>query len=78
MALLPNITADPLPASLFEVTNDEHLAIYIGALGRSVVALHDLSANKKIHKELEEKGKGVGGKDVKDAEKKEKEVEKKI
>ena len=53
VALLPNITADPLPTSLFEVTNDEHLSIYIGALGRCVVALHDLSANKKSHKELE-------------------------
>ena len=27
--------------------------MYISALGRSVVALHELSNNKKVHKELE-------------------------
>ncbi len=42
-----------MPAALFEVTNDEHLAMYISALGRSVVALHELSNNKIKHKELE-------------------------
>lgn len=58
IALLPNISADPLPAALFEVTNDEHLSMYVAALGRSIVALHELSNNKRMHKEVE-RGEGL-------------------
>ncbi len=37
---------DPLPDSLYEVSNDEHMSMYIAALGRSVLVLHDLLNNK--------------------------------
>jgi hypothetical protein len=56
LALLPNITVDPLPTSMFEVTNDAHLSIYIASLGRSVVALHDLLQNKRRFKDVEREG----------------------
>lgn len=47
---------DPLPASMFEVTNDAHLSMYIASLGRSVVALHDLLQNKRRFKDVEREG----------------------
>jgi hypothetical protein len=56
LSLLPNLTVDPLPASMFEVTNDAHLSIYIASLGRSVVALHDLLQNKRQFKDVEREG----------------------
>ncbi len=56
LALLPNLTVDPLPASMFEVTNDAHLSMYIASLGRSVVALHDLLQNKRRYKDVEREG----------------------
>ena len=53
---------DPLPASLFEVSNDAHLSIYVASLGRAVVALHELLQNKRKFKE-------EGGKEGEDKEK---------
>jgi 26S proteasome regulatory subunit N8 len=49
LSLLPNLTVEPLPDALFEVSNDEHLSMFVASLGRSVVALHDLLLNKSAH-----------------------------
>lgn len=44
--LLPNLNVDELVRSMLVKTNDMHLVIYLSALIRSVVALHDLVNNK--------------------------------
>lgn len=44
--LLPNLNVDELVRSMLVKTNDMHLVIYVSALIRSVVALHDLVNNK--------------------------------
>jgi hypothetical protein len=67
LALLPNLSVDPLRSALFEVTNDEHAVMYVAALVRSVTSLHDLVANKAKFKEAEEGG-GGGEKDAKKGE----------
>lgn len=46
--LLPNLNVDELVRSMLVKTNDMHLVIYVSALIRSVVALHDLVNNKVI------------------------------
>jgi 26S proteasome regulatory subunit N8 len=53
LALLPNIHIDPLRTSFFEITNDQHLALYTASLARSVIALHDLVTNKAKFKDGE-------------------------
>ena len=47
LALLPNLSAEPLRTSLFEVVNDQHLMLYAASLVRAVTSLHDLVANKQ-------------------------------
>jgi 26S proteasome regulatory subunit N8 len=47
--LLPNLNTDELVTSFLTKTNDMHMAIYLSALIRSVVALHDLVNNKIMY-----------------------------
>jgi hypothetical protein len=44
--LLPNLNVEALVRSMLVKTNDMHLAMYLAALVRSVLALHDLLNNK--------------------------------
>eukprot|EP00934_Nitzschia_sp_Nitz4_P005138 Nitzschia sp. Nitz4//scaffold372_size14277//11511//12587//NITZ4_008943-RA/size14277-augustus-gene-0.1-mRNA-1//-1//CDS//3329549591//5128//frame0 len=52
--LLPNLNTEAMIRSLLIKTNDMHMAMYLSALIRSVLALHDLIQNK-IHYGEEEK-----------------------
>lgn len=56
LALLPNLSLDPLRTSMFESQNDQHLALYMAGLVRSVTALHDLVNNKAKFRDIEEGG----------------------
>lgn len=47
--LLPNLNTDDLVRSFLTKTNDMHMAIYLSALIRSVIALHDLVNNKIMY-----------------------------
>jgi len=80
LTLLPNIHIDPLRTSFFEITNDQHLALYTASLARSVIALHDLVTNKAKFKDGEvvpdEKEKENKEKDNKDKDGKDKTKEK--
>lgn len=51
--LLPNLNVDELIKSMFVKTNDMHLAMYISALVRSILALHGLLANKIKYKDID-------------------------
>jgi 26S proteasome regulatory subunit N8 len=64
--LLPNLNTEDMVRSMLVKTNDMHMAIYLSALIRSVIALHDL-VNNKIR--YGEHGTELEGKD--DEEKKE-------
>jgi len=44
--LLPNLNTDQLVEAMLVKTNDMHMAIYLAALIRSIIALHDLINNK--------------------------------
>ena len=44
--LLPNLNTDELVRAMLVKTNDMHMAIYLSALIRTVIALHDLVNNK--------------------------------
>lgn len=44
--LLPNLNTPDLVKSMIVKTNDMHMAIYLAALIRSVIAIHDLVNNK--------------------------------
>lgn len=44
--LLPNLNTPDLVRSMIVKTNDMHMAIYLAALIRSVIAIHDLVNNK--------------------------------
>lgn len=44
--LLPNLNTEELVRSMIIKTNDMHMAIYLSALIRSVIALHDLVNNR--------------------------------
>lgn len=46
LSLLPNLNTEALVNSMMMQTNDMHMAIYIAALIRTVIALHDLVNNK--------------------------------
>lgn len=81
MNLLPNLNVEELVRSLLVKTNDMHLAMYLGALMRSVLALHALLANQIKYKDLDEvldRDAGIEDGNRKDKEKeKEKEKEEK-
>lgn len=54
--LLPNLNTEDLVRSLLVKTNDMYMSMYLGALIRTVIALHDLVNNKiEYGKETEEK-----------------------
>jgi 26S proteasome regulatory subunit N8 len=46
LSLLPNLNTESLVRSMMIKTNDMHMAIYLAALIRTVIALHDLVNNK--------------------------------
>jgi 26S proteasome regulatory subunit N8 len=46
LSLLPNLNTASLVNSMMILTNDMHMAIYLAALIRTVIALHDLVNNK--------------------------------
>lgn len=46
LATIPAATSPEVVSALQEVTNDQHLALYMAAVARSVLALHDLVVNK--------------------------------
>ena len=46
LSLLPNLNTDELIRSMMVKTNDMYMAIYLAALIRSVIALHNLVNNK--------------------------------
>jgi 26S proteasome regulatory subunit N8 len=62
MSLLPNTTEMVSAIAMngnvgeFEQMNDQHFSIYIGALIRAVLALHDVTNNRIQYKEDEEDG----------------------
>ena len=70
--LLPNFNVEEMVQSLLSKSNDMHMVIYLSALLRSVMALHDLVSNKIMYKgsdglfdeKKEAVEKGDGGKDV--------------
>ncbi|CAM9495457.1 unnamed protein product [Ascophyllum nodosum] len=51
--LLPNLNVDEMVRSMLVKTNDMHLVLYISALIRSVVALHNLVNNKIRYKDMD-------------------------
>merc|ERR1712113_1313981 len=77
--LLPDQDTEDLVKSLAMETNDMMLALYLGSMLRSTVALHNLINNKIKNKKLKEKGpdgkekKGEEGKDKKGEDKKKEE-----
>jgi len=48
------MNVESLSHALTEATNDQHLALYVASLTRSVLALHDLVANKQQFRDVEE------------------------
>merc|ERR1712083_475601 len=69
--LLPDQDSEELVKSFAMETNDMMLALYLGSILRSTIALHNLINNKIKNKKLKEKKQ-----EDKDKEKKEKEEEK--
>jgi len=61
--LLPNLNTDEMVRSMLIKTNDMHMAIYLSALIRSVIAIHDLINNRIRY--------GEDGTEYKEEEKKE-------
>ncbi|VVC97271.1 26S proteasome non-ATPase regulatory subunit 7 [Leptidea sinapis] len=72
--LLPDIASDNFADNLYIKTNDQSLVVYLAALVRSIIALHNLINNKITNRDAEE-GKKDDSKDKK--EKKEEKDEKK-
>lgn len=72
--LLPDITSDNFIDNLYIKTNDQSLVVYLAALVRSIIALHNLINNKITNRDAEE-GKKDENKDKK--EKKDEKDEKK-
>lgn len=69
--LLPDITQDNFTDNLYVKTNDQMLVVYLAALVRSIIALHNLINNKLTNKDAEE-GKKEEAKDKKEKEDKNK------
>ena len=57
--LLPNLNVDELVRSMLVKNNDMQMVIYLSALIRCVIALHDLVVNKIAYND--EVGDGIGG-----------------
>jgi len=54
MNLLPNLNVDSLVKAMMIKSNDYYLAMYVSSLVRTVIALHELLANKIKHKDLDD------------------------
>ncbi len=52
--LLPNLNVEELVKSMLVKANDIHLVMYVSALVRSILALHDLLNNKIKYKDMDE------------------------
>ncbi|XP_049865531.1 26S proteasome non-ATPase regulatory subunit 7 [Pectinophora gossypiella] len=63
--LLPDIASDNFIDNLYIKTNDQSLVVYLAALVRSIIALHNLINNKITNRDAEE-GKKEEAKDKKD------------
>ncbi|CAK1549692.1 unnamed protein product [Leptosia nina] len=63
--LLPDITSDNFADNLYIKTNDQSLVVYLAALVRSIIALHNLINNKITNRDAEE-GKKEDAKDKKE------------
>ncbi|GBP70600.1 26S proteasome non-ATPase regulatory subunit 7 [Eumeta japonica] len=63
--LLPDIANDNFTDNLYVKTNDQSLVVYLAALVRSIIALHNLINNKITNRDAEE-GKKDEGKDKKE------------
>lgn len=70
--LLPDINNDAFSKSFYVKNNDQVLAVYLAAMVRSIVALHNLINNKLTNKDAEE----VKKEDKKEKDNKDKEKEK--
>jgi 26S proteasome regulatory subunit N8 len=76
--LLPDISQGNFVESLYVKTNDQMLVVYLAALSRSIMALHNLINNKLTNSDAEKKeGKQDEIKDSKEKAKDEIKVEKK-
>jgi 26S proteasome regulatory subunit N8 len=51
---LPNLNVEALVRSMLVKTNDMYLAMYLAALVRSVIALHNLLNNKIQYKDVDD------------------------
>ena len=51
--LLPDVQLNEFVRAMFVKTNDQHLVIYIAALVRSIIALHNLINNKLQNRDVE-------------------------
>lgn len=51
--LIPNLNVKELVKSMTVCTNDIHLVLYVSSLVRSIIALHDLLANKMKYKDMD-------------------------
>lgn len=69
--LLPDMTQTSFVDSLYVKTNDQMLVVYLAALVRSIVALHNLINNKLTNRDAEKKE--TDKKEIKKDEKKEEE-----
>lgn len=69
--LLPDIVDEDFVDSLYVKTNDQSLVVYLAALIRSIIALHNLINNKITNRDAEE-GKKEEAKDKKDKDDKDK------
>ncbi|XP_045511692.1 26S proteasome non-ATPase regulatory subunit 7 [Colias croceus] len=63
--LLPDIASDNFADNLYIKTNDQSLVVYLAALVRSIIALHNLINNKITNRDAEE-GKKEDAKDKKE------------
>lgn len=73
--LLPDITHDNFTDNIYIKTNDQSLVVYLAALVRSIIALHNLINNKLTNRDAEE-GKKDDSKEKKEKDEKAKSDEK--
>lgn len=74
--LLPDMGQNTFVDSLYVKTNDQMLVVYLAALVRSIIALHNLINNKLTNRDAEKKETDKKGADMKKEEKKEEENKK--
>lgn len=74
--LTPDLKVEQLVKAFAVKTNDNMLALYVGSLIRSIIALHDLINNKLANRQLEveKRQKEVADKEAKEKEAKDKEA----